>query len=496
MKRHAKGRLPRGARRASLASLLIVGAVICIASARGDIVLYQVPATRLVFMLEGRTTVNPGKTVTLRHALGTVYLGLDDVKIFKVDPPNSLASSKLNAATASGDVKQCLAVAKWALHNGLLPKFYEARSAAWKVDSTNPTVRRLAALRQKMAAPLPPPAREKTELEAFAQGHSGMQFAYSKHFILMHDTTGAREGAPRGKSRAEERLDLLETVYESFLMKFALEGYELQVPREYLKVILFARHEDYLRFCNLLGPELQSTAGFYQRDKNISVFYVQGTHESFEALDTLSKALQRERDEAVRNRTPGARELVRLVDTLQLLMMLSSINQDVEVVSHEATHHMAGVTGLMPGSAPVPTWAAEGLATYFESPKEAAWSGIGAVNEDRLDWYKQLERDPIHSSIEFVVTDRIFTQARATEGQLHGYGQAWALTHFLMERHFDKLMNWYILVGQRRQRERLTPEQLLSSFRFVFGDLRLLEQEWRLYMRGLQTDVERVLKGN
>ena len=130
-------------------------------------------------------------------------------------------------------------------------------------------------------------------------------------------------------------------------------------------------------------------------------------------------------------------------------------------------------------------------------PHKASHTAVAIdSNEDRLDWYKQLERDPIHSSIEFVVTDRIFTQARATEGQLHGYGQAWALTHFLMERHFDKLMNWYILVGQRRQRERLTPEQLLSSFRFVFGDLRLLEQEWRLYMRGLQTDVERVLKGN
>ena len=103
--------------------------------------------------------------------------------------------------------------------------------------------------------------------------------------------------------------------------------------------------------------------------------------------------------------------MVRLADTIQLLTEVSRENSDIEVVSHEATHHMAGNTGLMPGDAPVPIWAAEGLATYFESPKEAAWSGIGSVNEERLRWYRGLERDKMHSNIDFIVSDQIFTRA-------------------------------------------------------------------------------------
>ena len=138
--------------------------------------------------------------------------------------------------------------------------------------------------------------------------------------------------------------------------------------------------------------------------------YDQGTDDSFKALYAMNRQLQAEKDKAVKSRQPGTRDLVRFADTLQLLTQLTHANLDIEVVSHEATHHMAGNTGLMPPTAPVPVWAAEGLATYFESPKEAAWSGIGTVNAERLSMYRKLEPDRRFSNIEFIVSDSISTQ--------------------------------------------------------------------------------------
>lgn len=73
------------------------------------------------------------------------------------------------------------------------------------------------------------------------------------------------------------------------------------------------------------------------------------------------------------------------------------------------------------------------------------------------------------------------------------YGQAWAMTHFLMDKHFDKLMLYYQKVSELpKEWSTDTPDQLLAEFKTVFGDLNALDIEWRRYMRQLKTDVERL----
>lgn len=330
-------------------------------------------------------------------------------------------------------------------------------------------------------------------MRQFVRGGRSMKFLRSEHFLLLHDTSDDKDKRTQ-KTRAEERLALLETVFSSFLLKFSLEGYDLEVPKQRLKVVLFSQKEDYMRFVEMLGPNLSKASGFYDRKNNISVFFDQGTDESFESLYKLNADLQEQKRALVKDRAPGARDVVRLADTIQLLTEVARENLDIEVVTHEATHHMAGNTGLMPGDAPVPLWAAEGLATYFESPKDAAWSGIGAVNAERLEWYKGLENDREHSNIDFIVSDRVFRLAASDGSTLHAYGQAWALTHFLMDQHFDKLIKWYKLIAAKPADKPLSADEFQATFDEVFGkDKASLDLEWRKYMRGLKTDLQMVL---
>ena len=465
-------------------------------AAQADIVLYQIPGTNLAFVLQGSVSVNPGKTITFRHPrYGTLYLALEDIQRFEVPSTQTIAERKRQKAQQSKSVDACLDAARWALHNGLLSEFRESASAAWHVDKEHPTVKRLAAMNQQIKAPLPDSPELEQEMRQFVRGGRNMRFQQSEHFLLLHDTPDGKDRFSR-KTRAEERLALLETVFQSFLLKFSLEGRDLQVPKQRLKVVLFADKEDYLRFVQLLGPTLSKASGFYDRKNNISVFYDQGTDESFEALYELNAQLQDQKKSLVKDRAPGARDVVRLADTIQLLTEVARENLDIEVVSHEATHHLAGNTGLMPADAPVPVWAAEGLATYFESPKQAAWSGIGSVNKERLSWYKGLESDREHSNIDFIVSDQIFSRAGSQESTLHAYGQAWALTHFLMDRHFDKLFQWYTLIANKPANKPITEQELVESFDQVFGqDKSALDLEWRQYMRTLKTDLEIVLAG-
>ena len=120
---------------------------------------------------------------------------------------------------------------------------------------------------------------------------------------------------------------------------------------------------------------------------------------------------------------------------------------------------------------------------------------MGAVNEQRLDWYRALANDREHSSLDFIVGDQIFKYAASHGAILHGYGQAWALTHFLMEKHFDELMVYYRRIGEMPPDIPLSPTVLNKIFDEAFStDRQSLQNEWRSYMRSLKTDLEVILK--
>lgn len=473
---------------------LILG-IACASQVFADLVLYNVPGTNLVFLLQGRASVNPGATVTFRHpTFGNLFMNASDVKIFKVRSVQSQVANELSTAKSAGDLNLCLDAARHALKIGKLDLFYQACKAAWEINPNDERVRKLVARKQAIDKPVPVDPAQEVIMRDFTKNRAGMKFLRSKHFLLLHDTSDKKDRRT-GKTRAEERLELLETVYESFLMKFCLEGVELEVPEKLLMVVLFAEHQEYLQFVNLLGPELASAAGFYHRIDNVAVFYDQGTDQSFEVLNVLNQRIQSQRDEIVRRKIGGLADVIRFADTLSLLIEVKRENLDIEVVSHEATHQLAANTGLMPADSPIPVWAAEGLATYFEAPKQAAWSGIGSVNAERLGWYRELAPLTKISNIDFIVSDQLFTRSANNFTTLHAYGQSWALTHFLMEKHFVKLVAYYRELGKLPKASHAKPEELQKVFDKVFGkDKQALDRQWRAYMRSLRTDLEKILE--
>src|SRR3989304_21713 len=113
-------------------------------------------------------------------------------------------------------------------------------------------------------------------------------------------------------------------------------------------VVLFRDHKDYLDFSVRLDPELKSTAGYWSPESNVAVFFAQGTYPIFKQLKQASDTLEQERKDAERQKLPNRGDLGRLADTIKLLMMVQEENEDLEVVTHEATHQIAGNNGLFP----------------------------------------------------------------------------------------------------------------------------------------------------
>ncbi len=485
-----------------IAILLLLGLLPAVA--RGDIILYRVPGIAKVVVLEGKAVVNQGATVTYTHPrLGKLYFDLKDTRIHEVPASDSLYQRQLNEAEGNAD--RLLDVARWTLRRGRLDWFYQTVARALEVDPQHPEANRIRELKRRISQPLGDWSQQEREMRDLV-GNSSMRIETSPHFLLLHDTPPEPQDGQQ-LPRAQERLRLLEAVYESFLLRFYANGVDLEIPQERLKVVLFNEHRDFLDFAEQLSPSLQSASGFWDGSTNTAVFFDHGTTEDFKLLRSLADELQKMKEEGakmkqsqrplykVKDRVMPLKDLARMADTIALLVQLERENNDITVVSHEATHQMAGNTGLLPRHVMVPTWAHEGLATYFESPKDAAWSGIGAVNEERLDTYRELERSHIRAAIDFTITDRIFDTAEQLQHTLHGYGQSWALTHFLMERHFDQLMVYYRRLGEMPPDVMLNPTVLTGLFNEAFGEDRArLELEWRTYMRSLRTDLERALE--
>ena len=474
----------------------MIGVLICLVAlpAQAELVMCMIPGTQLVVSLQGTTKVHPGGTLTFRHSrFGNLVFSINDVRIFDVPSNDVLFRKMFLTATQENDAEAVIKCAKFALKHGMLPEFHEAVDKALEIDPSNRAGRRVRYAQKEMSKPLGDSEYEEARLYAIVE-RQDMKIKKSDHFILLYDTP---DEPPKGRklSQAEERLELLEMVYETFMMQFFINNVKLEVPKERLMVVLFSDEKDYLRFTQLLDPSLHSAAGFWVPTLNVSVFYAQGTGRRFEQIIETSDRLQALKAKALRFKPTNTREIVRAADTISLLVEIEKENQDVSVVSHEATHHLAGNTGLLPRGVHIPTWVHEGLATFFEAPDDAVWSGMGAVNEERLRRYRALEHDAVHSNIDFITENRIFSEAGSLGSVLHGYGQAWALTHFLMERHFDKLMEYYRLLGEQKEGERMTPEEQGELFRSVFGKKTSgLEAEWRAYMNGLETDTEKIEK--
>ena len=464
--------------------------LLCILPAsRADFVLYRLPGTQVTVLLEGKTKgVGHGTFEYTHPSLGILTFSHDSALIIKAPTKSEEYRRLWNQARQDPSFEAYIQAARFAIRSGLLDEFKECCNAAYKIQPEHPTMLRLLEARKRIKEPLGHWEQCQKELRESVP-LSTMKFAQSEHYLLLHDTGENKVGRSR-QTRAQSRLELLEKVYESYFMKFALEGIVLDTPKEPMKVVLFGQEQDYVSYTQQRDPALIGALGYWSAQDNIAVFFDQGTTQRMKALEEHAKELQKNK---MRSRgSPQAKDAAYLANTVELLVKLTRQGDDIEVVSHEATHQLAGNSGIMPRNKVALRWAHEGLATYFETSSDALWGGIGAVNESRLKSYYRVLSDPRRSDIGLLVCDGLFDLARNQQEEADVYGQAWGLTHFLMERRFDDLMDYYRKISAiESSNQNITRGDLVKLFSESFGDLKLLQSQWQAHMRELKTDLDR-----
>jgi hypothetical protein len=398
---------------------------------------------------------------------------------------------------AGKDPEAVMQTAVWGLKKGLLGESQHAVEKVLSLEPQHEAALRIRDLKKQIGVPLPDEndAVIEKQLRKIVD-RSGMRVETSNHFILLHDTD-AKADQGRHSNRAKERLRLVEQMYEKFVLLFAAQNVELDLPHDRLMVVLFKKRSDFQECATQMGSQATDLAGFWSPVHNLICFCDDSTTAESGYLrderDRLAKiaadakkagsSLERQRDS----------ETLRQIKINGVLLEIDRWRSDMASISREVTHQMAANTELLPRRVEIPRWVNEGLAMYFQAPSDEAWGGIGAVDDLRIEDYRAFQDDRRRSNIDFIIEDRSLDDSTAGGTSAEAAAQVWSLTYFLFENHRDELMSYYRMLGNMPPDVALSPDLLSQVFSGAFGsDHKALQQEWRGSMRTLKSDIARM----
>jgi hypothetical protein len=272
------------------------------------------------------------------------------------------------------------------------------------------------------------------------------------HFVLVY--TSDREKAQALGAR-------LESVYQ-WNVKYMkmLDIPRIRMPKAKLEIFFFGTHEEYTAYQTLNGWRNMGAIGFYMRTNNRSAFFDMMTYPPYK------QQLDRVKDKSV----PAA-ERQRVRSRIEHEVA----HENLEVVQHEAAHHIHFNLGIFPAQGDVPRWMTEGLATMFEVPPSDAGASFGAINHFRVYHFRNAFGDRgqnLPDMRQFILNDGVFQQLG-----FHGYSIGWALNHYLFREHNEAYAKWMQLLAKRDDdwSLRLETAEKQEQFEEIFGEI---DDEW------------------
>jgi hypothetical protein len=303
--------------------------------------------------------------------------------------------------------------------------------------------------RENLDSPFEPLSREALAEQLLAELPAGFRVHTTPHYVVFYNTS---------RTYAQWTSSLLERLYKAFTNYWENEGLENHEPEFPLPVLVFADRAAYDTASRDDLPEgTGNIVGFYSlRSNRVNMFDLTGV----EAL------------RGVGNRRGSMREINQMLSQPAAVPLVSTI-------VHEATHQIAFNCGLQHRFADIPLWQCEGMAVYFEAPdltSTRGWRGIGRVNYARLTRFQRnLPNWNDESLKQLISTDDRF---RDPQTAVDAYADAWALNYYLIRYKSRAYADYLKALAEKPPLIPDEPETREKEFRYHFGDLERLEQEF------------------
>lgn len=267
----------------------------------------------------------------------------------------------------------------------------------------------------------------------------GFEVLSTKHYCICHDTS---------RSYAQWCGALFERLHDAFTNYWSRAGLPLAAADRPLVVVVFSSQERYRAHARaVLGEAVDRVAGYYDLMSNRVITYDLTGSDAVRGEGLRGGAVQ------------GGAKLAALASP--------AASGLVATLVHEATHQMAFNAGMHRRLAPVPLWASEGIAIYFETPdlgSSQGWRKIGLVNEPRLaQWQKSFRPGDV---AKLVADDEAFRRA---DSGVDAYAAAWAMTYFLVQTRRGEFVEYLRILGAKEPLADDSAEVRRNDFRSAFG---------------------------
>lgn len=281
--------------------------------------------------------------------------------------------------------------------------------------------------------------------------------------------------APEGK--AEPFAEVFETIYRRFTVYFAARGFRLSRPEFPLVAIVFPDYKSFREHSKTVGVNARpGLKGYYLPASNRVILYDSSRNTAAGRTDQTGETPPEFRFPLSASGFPfPPAAYARIEGNLQATLI------------HEATHQMAFNTGLHTRIGENPIWVIEGLALSFESPgirNRSRSYREKKINPARLAHFREFvkKRREEKSLAEFIQRDDMFRR-----DPYDAYGQAWALSYYLIETRSARYTRYLKKIAGRDPLEPYTAEERLDDFTDTFGrNLDLFEATWLRYFKRME----------
>lgn len=252
----------------------------------------------------------------------------------------------------------------------------------------------------------------------------------------------------------------LEAVYRWNVRFMEMAGIPSQRPEHKLEIYFFGTHKEFRAYQALdLGTVEVGILGFYMPPTNRSAFFAMHDWPPFAA-----------RLEALKDKNINYRERQRR----QNLIDRMADHYNLEVIQHEAAHHIHFNIGLFNRRGDTPRWLGEGLAQMFETPPSLLGGSLGALNHYRLRQFRQIW-GPDREKFEPGYLQHFLWSRPRGEFSAADYPLGWALCHYLWRTKREGFSKFLKAISELEDDVTLTPTERQKMWENCFGPL---TEEW------------------
>jgi hypothetical protein len=396
--------------------------------------------------------------------------------------------------------EKLLSLAEWALRHGLPGPFLKTMDELAKESADHPAVKALAEVRKAMQRPVSvdDPAAAGLIQELQAESYRRVQ-SEPGHYVVL---TNIKPGGP-GDADVKKWLERLEANYNNFFYWFAVKGKVLPVPAHRLVAVLVDNPKDFEAKHQSLNPAPMADDGFLVRRDNVAVFSARRIDDAYDRLEKHNASewtqFRVTRDQLLSGAVAKNAQLAQvqggmLVAKLQTLALIQkALEEEHErtVATHEGTRQLLAAAGLLPRSVAAAEWVHFGMASFFETPYQAYYLGVGMPSWVYLVEFKHLKKSELANNHEVLlktIGDRYFVAANTTQEQLTAHKDereelepeldhelktarttAWALAYYLARHRLDGLQQYFQELGNLPRDLEFDEAVLQGCFGRAFG---------------------------